>query len=78
MGFGCMPSLPIILVPFKFLKKLNLISVGLGLESVPFSFGWELVEWKPKIDEFRVEFGENSGAEFVEIHEEIEVEDDQA
>ena len=44
MGFGCMPSLPIISVPFKFLKELNLTSVGLGLESVSFSFRWELVE----------------------------------
>ena len=78
MGFGCMPSLPTILVPFKFLKKLNLTSVGLGLESVPFHFGWELVEWQPKIDESRVEFGENPCAEFVEIHEEIKVEDDWA
>ena len=50
--------------------------MGLGLKSVPFSFGWELVELKPKIDGSRVEFGENSGDEFVEMHEEIEVEDD--
>jgi len=78
MGFGCMPSLPIISVPSKFLKRLNLTFVGLGLKSVPFNFGWKLVEWKLKIDESRVEFGGNSGAEFVEIHEEIEVEDDQA
>jgi len=77
MGFGSMASSPIISVPFKFLKELSLTSVGLGLESVPFSFGWELAEWKPKIDGSRVEFGENSGDEFVEIHEEIEVEDEQ-
>jgi len=37
-----------------------------------------LVEWKPKIDESRVEFGESLCVQFVEIHEEIEVEDDQA
>jgi len=59
------------------MPSLAIISVGLGLDSVPFSFRWELVEWKPKIDKSRVEFGENSGAEFVKIHEEIEVEDDQ-
>ena len=72
-----MTSLPIISVPFKFVKELNLTSVGLGLKSVPFSFGWELVEWKTKIDGSRIEFGENSGHQFVEIHEEIEVEHDQ-
>jgi len=78
MGFDCMPPLPIILIPFKFLKKLNLNSVGLGIDSVPFRFGWELVEWKSKIDESRVEFDENLCSEFVEIHEELEVEDEQA
>jgi len=77
MGFGCMPSLLIISVPFKFVKKLNLTSVGVGLESVPFSFGWELVERKPKIYGSRNEFEEKLGDEFVEIHEEIEVKDDQ-
>jgi len=72
-----MPSLPIISVPFKFLKELNLTFVGLGLESVPVSFEWKLVEWKPKIDGSRVEFRQDSGDDFVEIHEEIEVKDDQ-
>ena len=52
-------------------------SVGLGLDSVPSSFGWELVEWKPKIGGSRTEIEEKLGDEFVEIHEEIEVKDDQ-
>jgi len=78
MGFGCMPSLPIISVPFKFVKSLDLTSVGLGLASVPFKFGWELVEWKPKINQSRVDFKVKSVDEFVEVHDEIEIEDDQA
>ena len=40
------------------MKQLNLNSVGLGLDSVPFRFGWELLEWQPKIIESRVESGE--------------------
>jgi len=51
--------------------------VGLGLDGVLFRFGWELVEWQPKIVESRAESGENLCDEFVEIHEEIEVEDEQ-
>ena len=59
MGFGCMPPLPIILGPFKFLKKLNLTSVGLGLESVPFSFGWDLVAWTQKLMNLGLIWGKN-------------------
>jgi len=29
------------------LKSLNLNSVGLGLDAVPFEFGWNLIIWKP-------------------------------
>ena len=60
------------------MKQLNLNSVGLGLDSVPFRFGWELLEWQPKIIESRVESGENLCDEFMETHEEIKVEDEQA
>jgi len=35
------------LQPFKFLKSLDLTSVGLGLDKILFEFGWELVIWKP-------------------------------
>jgi len=52
MGLAISPSLPIICNPFKFLKSLDLTSVGLGLEEIPYDFGWELVIWKP----FRVQF----------------------
>jgi len=44
MAFESLPPLPIASVPFKFLKSLNLISLGMGLNDVPSSFGWELVE----------------------------------
>jgi len=40
------------LQPFGFLKSLNLNSVGLRLDAIPFEFGWNLVVWKP----FRVQF----------------------
>jgi len=40
------PPLPIICNPFKFLKSLDLTSVGLGLDEIPFDFGWNLVIWK--------------------------------
>jgi len=46
-------------------------SVGLGLESVPFHFGWDLVEWNPKLNENPVESGVNFD-EFVEIYDEGE------
>jgi len=36
-----------------------------------------LVEWKPKTDGSKIEFGEKLGDEFVKIYEEIEVDDDQ-
>jgi len=39
--------LPIICNPFGFLKSLNLSSVGLGLDAIPFKFGWNLVVWNP-------------------------------
>jgi len=53
MGLAISPSLPSICTPFKFLKSLDLTSGGLGLNEIPFEFGWELVHWKP----FGVQFG---------------------
>jgi len=43
------PPLPIIYKPFGFLKSINLSSVGLGLNEIPFKFGWDLVVWKPVV-----------------------------
>jgi len=39
--------LPVIRKAFGFLKSINLSSVGLGLDAIPFEFGWNLVVWKP-------------------------------
>ena len=39
----CIRDRPIICKPFRFLKSLNLKSVGLKLEDVPYEFGWDLV-----------------------------------
>jgi len=47
--------------------------VGLELESVPFHFGWDLVEWNPKLNENPVELGVNLD-EFVKICDEGEEE----
>jgi len=47
MGFAISPPLPITCNPFRFLKSLNLNSIGLGLKAIPFDFGWNLVIWKP-------------------------------
>jgi len=53
MGLAISPPLPIICNPFKFLKSLDLTTVGLGLDEIPFDFEWKLVIWKP----FGVQFG---------------------
>jgi len=42
-GLAISPLLPIICKPFGFLKSINLSSVGLGLNEIPFEFGWDLV-----------------------------------
>ena len=43
MGFESLPPLPITTVPFRFLKSLDLNSLGIGLNVVPSGFRWELV-----------------------------------
>jgi len=53
MGLVISPSLPIVCTPFKFLKSLDLTTMGLGLNKIPFDFGWKLVIWEP----FGVKFG---------------------
>jgi len=53
MGLAISPRLPIICNPFRFLKSLDSTSIGLGLDEIPFEFGWNLVIRKP----FGVQFG---------------------
>ena len=57
IGFEISPPLAISSSIFQFLKGLNLKSVGLGLESVPFHFGWDIVEWNPKLNENPIDLG---------------------
>jgi len=59
IGFENLPPLPVSSNLLQFLKYMDLKSVGLGLDCVPFHSEWELVEWVPK----SVELGEN----YVEI-----------
>ena len=70
-GFETSPPLAVSLNPFQFLKSLCLKSVGLGLASVPFHFGWDLVEWKPKLEVSRGDLGMKFD-ELVEISDEFE------
>ena len=55
---------------FKFLKCLDLKSVGLGLACIPFHFGWDLVEWRPKSVDLGVGF-----VEILENCDEVEEEE---
>ena len=48
-GLVISPPLAIICKPFGFLKSINLSLVGLGLDEIPFEFGWNLVVWKPVV-----------------------------
>jgi len=48
-GFNFLPPLPIISMPFKFLKSVDLKTIGKSLGDVPSGFGWKLVEWKPTV-----------------------------
>ena len=42
-GNSAAPSRPIIYKPFGFLKSIDLRTVGLKLEDIPYKFGWDLV-----------------------------------
>jgi len=57
MGFEHLPPLAISANLFQFFKSLDLESVGLGLASVSFRFGWDLVVWNPKLNESPFDFG---------------------
>jgi len=67
-GFECLTVLPIFLVPFRFLKSLDLSSSGLRLGCVPLCFDWQLIEWKPLTQQSRVEIG----GTFTEIFKDVE------
>jgi len=51
MGFESLPPFSIISKTFGFLKCVNLSSVGLGLNEIPFEFGWDLAAWKPILEQ---------------------------
>ena len=42
-GKSAGPSRPILFKPFGFLKSIDLTTVGLKLEDIPYDFGWNLV-----------------------------------
>ena len=72
-GFETLPSLAISTNLLKFLKSMNLKSVGLGLENVPLHFGWNIVEWNPKLSQKPVDLWENL-VKIVEICDDVEEE----
>jgi len=76
MGFESLPPLPIVYVPFRFLKGLDLKLVGMGLNAVASSFGWELVEWKTLVHQFGAEIGGKPAEVFGEVHDVVDVGDD--
>ena len=50
-GLEISPLLPIICKPFGFLNSINLSSVGLGLNEIPFEFGQDLAVWKSILEQ---------------------------
>ena len=64
MGLNFLPPLPIISKPFGFLKYVDLRTVWLDLGDVPTKFGWELVLFKPVVEQPRSEGVSVSGLEF--------------
>jgi len=76
MGFNFLPPFPIATLPFKFIKRIDLITMGRGLGDVPFGFGWELVEWKPSANQTGSERRVRPDEGFTEVCEVVEVEDD--
>ena len=71
MGFEHLPPLAISTNLLKFLKCMDLKSVGLGLESVPLHFGWDIVEWNLKLSRKPIDLRENL-VKIVEICDEVE------
>jgi len=64
-GFETLPPLEISINLLKFLKRLGLNSVGLGLACIPFHSGWELVVWELSLSGL-----ESGHSEIMEICEE--------
>jgi len=50
-GLEISTPLSIICKPFGFLKSISLSSVGLGLNAIPYEFGWDLVVWKRTLEQ---------------------------
>jgi len=69
-GFDTLPPRAILTNLLKFLKSLSLKLVGLGFDCIPFHFGWELVEWKPKLSDLKLHV-----VEVLEICDVVEVAD---
>ena len=76
IGFESLPPLPIATLPFKFLKSLDLNLFGKGLNGVPSSFAWELVDWKPMVHQFMAETRVKPNEGSVEMCKVVKVEDD--
>ena len=55
MGFNFLSPLPIISKAFGFLKNVDLRTLGLDLSDIPVNFGWELVWFKPIVEQPRSE-----------------------
>ena len=72
-GFETLPPLATSSNLLRFLKCLDLKSVDLGLENVPFHFGWDIVVWNPKLSVKPVYLGVNL-VEIVKICDEVEEE----
>ena len=72
-GFEALSPLTISSNLLRFLKCLDLKSVGLGLENVPFHFGWDIVVWNPKLSVKPVDLGVNL-VEIMEICDEVDEE----
>jgi len=52
MKFEYLPPLPIIAKTFGFFKRVNLSSLGLGLNEVPPEIGRDLVLWEPILEQY--------------------------
>ena len=76
MGFNCLPPSPIATLPLKFLKSIDLSTMGRGLGDVVLGFSWELVEWKPSVNLIGSKGWLRPNEGFPEVCEVVEVEDD--
>ena len=63
MRFNFLPSLPVILKPFGFLKHVDLRTVGLDLGDIRVKFDWELELFKSVVEQTRFEGVFESGVD---------------